>query len=103
MKLLRASAALLPAVFLLTALVFLVAHRPGDPALTYFPFPADVAARRVPGSPELAFLAQSAVLFAVPYALWLLLLALVAAAERGAFGAPPAPRPSDFGRTFRAT
>jgi hypothetical protein len=84
---LRNSALLLPAGFLAAAFVFLVTHGPQDPALAVYPFMSDwIGADRLPRSPEVAFLLESALLFALPYLAWLVLVLLVALAERSVFG-----------------
>jgi len=84
---LRNCALLLPAGFLVAAFVFLLSHGPQDPALAVFPFVGEwIGADRLPASPEVSFLFQSAVLFLLPYALWLALVLLVALAERALFG-----------------
>jgi hypothetical protein len=97
---LRNSALLLPAGFLAAAFVFLVTHGPQDPALTVYPFMSDwIGADRLPRSPEVAFLVESAVLFALPYLAWLILVFLVVLAERAVFG----PRSGAAAGAFRIT
>jgi hypothetical protein len=84
---LRNCALLLPAGFLVAAFVFLFGHGPQDPALAVFPFVGEwIGADRLPRSPEVSFLFQSAMLFLPAYVLWLLLVLLVALAERALFG-----------------
>jgi len=88
---LRNSALLLPAGFLVAAFVFLITHSPHDPALAVYPFIGDwIGPERLPKSPEVAFLVEGAVLFLLPYALWLALSALVVLADRAIFGPPKA-------------
>jgi hypothetical protein len=84
---LRNCALLLPAGFLVAAFVFLLGHGPQDPALAVFPFVGEwIGADRLPKSPEVSFLFQSAMLFLPPYVLWLVLVLLVVAAERALLG-----------------
>lgn len=87
MTFLRNCALLLPAGFLLAAFVFLITHGPQDPALAVYPIVTEwVGADRLPRSPEVSFLAQSMLLFLLPYVLWLVLVLLVAWAERALLG-----------------
>lgn len=87
MTFLRNSALLLPAGFLAAAFVFLVTHGPQDPALAVYPFVSEwFGADRLPRSPEVSFFVQSLVLFALPYLGWLILVFVVALAERAIFG-----------------
>ena len=98
---LRNSALLLPAGFLAAAFVFLVTHGPQDPALAVYPFITDwIGADRLPRSPEVAFLFESGVLFLFPYLSWLILVSLVAIAERAVFGAPSGAPAGAFRSTF---
>ena len=100
MTFLRNCALLLPAGFLVAAFVFLLGHGPQDPALAVFPVVGEwIGADRLPRSPEVSFLFQSAVLFFLPYLLWLALVLLVAVAERALFGVP-ARAPGLLHRTF---
>ena len=87
MTFLRNCALLLPAGFLVAAFVFLISHGPQDPALAVFPFIGEwIGADRLPKSPEVSFLFQSAALFVPPYVLWLVLVLLVVLAERALYG-----------------
>ncbi len=87
MTFLRNSALLLPAGFLVAAFVFLITHDPQDPALAVYPFIGEwIGAERLPRSPEVSFLVQAAILFLVPYVLWLALAGLVVLADRAIFG-----------------
>lgn len=87
MTFLRNCALLLPAGFLVAAFVFLISHGPQDPALGVLPFVGEwLGADRLPKSPEMSFFVQSAVLFLLPYALWLVLVLLVVFAERTLLG-----------------
>ena len=98
---LRNSALLLPAGFLAAAFVFLVTHGPQDPALALYPFITDwIGADRLPRSPEVAFLLESAVLFLFPYLAWLVLVFLVALAERAIFGAASGATAGAFRASF---
>ena len=84
---LRNCALLLPAGFLVAAFVFLIGHGPQDPGLGALPFIGEwIGADRLPKSPEISFFFQSAALFLLPYALWLVLVLLVVFAERVLFG-----------------
>ena len=84
----RNCALLLPAAFLLAALSFLLTHGRQDPGLAVYPFLGDwVGAGRLPESPQTRFLLQTLLLFLGPYFLWVSLVLLVAAAERGLWSA----------------
>ena len=88
MTFLRNCALLLPAGFLAAAFVFLITHGAQDPALAVYPFVSDwIGAERLPRSPEVAFLVESAILFLLPYLLWLVMVFLVVLVERSIFGA----------------
>jgi hypothetical protein len=99
---LRNCALLLPAAFLLAALSFLLTHGRQDSALSVYPFLGDWfgGASRLPESPQVRFLLQASLLFLAPYILWISLVGLVTAAERGLWGARGRSAPGVFRRTF---
>lgn len=98
---LRNSALLLPAGFLAAAFVFLITHGPQDPALAVYPFVTEwIGADRLPRSPEVAFLFESALFFLFPYLTWLVLVFLVALSEGSVFGTRPVPPTGTFRLAF---
>ena len=97
----RNCALLLPAAYVLAALCFLLTHGRQDPALSVYPFLGDwVGSSRLPESPQIRFLLQTALLFLVPYLLWLSLVLLVVLAERGLWGVRARASAGLFRRVF---
>ena len=95
---------LLPSAFLLGVLLFLLTHGHGDPGFAPYPFLEQrFGVSTASWTPEIRFLAQSGILFAPSYALTLLFVAGVAAAERAVFPAGSHPAPSAYRRAFAAT
>jgi hypothetical protein len=100
---LRQLALLLPSAFLLGALLFLLTHGHGDPGFAVYPFFEQRLGASVAGwTPEVRFLAQAGFFFVPLYALTLLLVAGVSAAERAAFPEGASRRRSAYRRAFAA-
>lgn len=81
-------------------MAYLLTHGAQDPALAVYPFFSDwFGARNLPASSRFGFLLQAAVLFLIPYLLWLSFVLLVVLAERAFFG--PKPKLAKSRRPFR--
>ena len=97
----RQIALLLPSAFLLGALLFLLTHGHGDPGFTAYPFfEQRVGASVATWTPEVRFLAQAGFFFVPLYALTLLFVAGIAAAERAAFPGAASRTRSAYRRAF---
>ena len=98
----RQLALLLPSAFLLGVLLFLLTHGHADPGFAPYPFfEQRLGAGIASWTPEIRFLVQAGLLFAPLYALALLFVAGVAAAERAVFR-PAASAGSPYRRAFAA-
>ena len=101
----RQIALLLPSAFLLGVLLFLLTHGRADPGFGTYPFleqwvgPGEAAR----WTPEVRFLVQTGIFFAPAYALSLLIVLGVAAAEKAIFGPPAGRSRSGYRRSFAAT
>ena len=81
-------------------MAYLLTHGAQDPGLAVYPFFSDwFGARNLPASPRLAFLLQAAVLFLIPYLLWLAFVFLIVVAEHLIFG--PSKKPDGSRGLFR--
>lgn len=99
----RQAALLLPCAFLLGVLLFLLTHGPEDPGFGAYPFfEAWKGGAQVSGTPEARFFEQASVFFAPVYAVTLLFILSISAAETAAFGSRQAVTGSDYWRVFGA-
>ncbi len=100
-RFLRQAALLLPCAFLLGVLLFLLTHGREDPGFgTYSFFEAWKGGAYVSAEPEARFSEQSFLFFAPAYAVTLLFILSVSAAEIAVFGRRQTARRSAFGRVF---
>jgi hypothetical protein len=99
----RQAALVLPCAFLLGVLLFLLTHGRADPGFGTYPFfEAWKGGASASATPEASFVGQAFVFFVPAYAVTLLFILSVSAAETAVFGhREDAPR-SAFGQSFAA-
>jgi hypothetical protein len=101
---LRQAALLLPSAFLLGALLFLLVHGHDDPGFGSYPFFEQWrGGELMSASPEARFVEQSLLFFVPAYAVCLLFILGVSAAERAVFGPDAKRAPSSYKRVFGPT
>ena len=100
----RQAALLLPSAFLLGALLFLLVHGHDDPGFGSYPFFEQWrGGKLVAATPEARFVEQSLLFFVPAYAVCLLFILGVSAAEKALFGAGDRKAPSAYRRVFGPT
>ncbi|MGH9315916.1 MAG: hypothetical protein ACRD1P_02255 [Thermoanaerobaculia bacterium] len=103
MNFFRQAALLLPCAFLLGVLLFLLTHGREDPAFGTYPFfEAWKGSAQATATPEASFLEQAFVFFAPAYAVTLLFILSVSAAETAVFGSRQTVPRSDYTLVFGA-
>jgi hypothetical protein len=101
---LRQAALLLPSAFLLGALLFLLVHGHADPGFGTYPFFEQWhGGKLMSASPEARFVEQSLLFFVPAYAVCLLFILGVSAAEKAVFRPGEKRAPSAYGRVFGPT
>jgi hypothetical protein len=101
---LRQAALLLPSAFLLGALLFLLVHGHDDPGFGTYPFFEQWrGGKLMSASPEARFVEQSLLFFVPAYAVCLLFILGISAAEKAVFGAGDPKTPSAYRRAFGPT
>lgn len=101
---LRQAALLLPSAFLLGALLFLLVHGHDDPGFGTYPFFQQWrGGKLMSASPEARFVEQSLLFFVPAYAVCLLFILGVSAAEKAVFGPGGTRTSSAYRRVFGPT